>query len=251
MSRNEKMLTVFGLHACSACLKQAGQDVLELWIRRDATAPETLALAMQATALGVSVQRVPPATLDKLAEGGVHQGVVLRRRAPVGLDLASLRHRLAGRASPPLLLAIDHPQDPHNLGACLRVADGAGVDAVIIPRDRSVGLTAVAAKVASGAADTVPLVQVGNLVRTLEALKEDGIWVIGASDEIEGNLFQADLRVPLVMVLGAEGPGLRRLTRESCDLLVQIPMAGSVESLNLSTAAAVCLFEARRQRHFS
>ena len=149
-----------------------------------------------------------------------------------------------------MLLAIDHPQDPHNLGACLRVADGAGVDAVIIPRDRSVGLTAVVAKVASGAADSVPLVQVGNLVRALESLKEDGLWVVGATGESELDIYRVDLKVPLVMVLGAEGPGLRRLTRESCDLLAHIPMLGTVESLNLSTAAAVCLFEARRQRMF-
>ena len=122
--------------------------------------------------------------------------------------------------------------------------------AVIIPRDRSVGLTAVAAKVASGAADSVPLVQVGNLVRALEALKEDGLWVVGASGETERDLYQTDLKLPLVMVMGAEGPGLRRLTRETCDLLMRIPMLGTVESLNLSTAAAVCLFEARRQRQF-
>ena len=222
-----------------------------MWLRREGGSTELDALAKQASALGVMVQRVPPATLDRLADGGVHQGIVLRRRAPPALEMNDLRARLAGRKEPPLLLAIDHPQDPHTLGACLRVADGAGVDAVIIPRDRSVGLTAVAAKVASGAADSVPLVQVGNLVRALESLKEDGLWVVGASGETEHNLYQADLKLPLVMVMGAEGPGLRRLTRETCDLLVRIPMLGTVESLNLSTAAAVCLFEARRQRQFT
>ena len=244
MSRNDRSLSVFGLHACAATLTRAGPDVLEMWLRRDGASPELEALAKQAGALGVMVQRVPPATLDRLADGGVHQGIVLRRRAPPMLELTDLRARLAARKAPPLLLAIDHPQDPHNLGACL------GVDAVIIPRDRSVGLTAVAAKVASGAADSVPLVQVGNLVRALEALKEDGLWVVGASGETERDLYQTDLKLPLVMVMGAEGPGLRRLTRETCDLLMRIPMLGTVESLNLSTAAAVCLFEARRQRQF-
>ena len=251
MTRSDRSLMVFGLHACAATLSRAGQDVLELWLRRDGASPELEALAKQAGALGVMVQRVPPATLDRLAEGGVHQGIVLRRRAPPPLELNDLRARLSGRKDPPLLLAIDHPQDPHNLGACLRVADGAGVDAVIIPRDRSVGLTAVAAKVASGAADSVPLVQVSNLVRALESLKEDGLWVVGACGETARDLYQTDLKLPLVMVMGAEGPGLRRLTRETCDLLVRIPMLGTVESLNLSTAAAVCLFEARRQRQFS
>ncbi len=245
----ERTLLVFGLHACAATLTRAAHEVLELWIRRDA-GTELQAMADQASALGVVVQRVPPQTLDRLSEGGVHQGIVLRRRAPASLELNDLRAQLVGRTEPPLLLAIDHPQDPHNLGACLRVADGAGVDAVIIPRDRSVGLTAVVAKVASGAADSVPLVQVGNLVRALETLKEDGLWVVGATGETELDIYRVDLKVPLVMVLGAEGPGLRRLTRESCDLLAHIPMLGSVESLNLSTAAAVCLFEARRQRMF-
>ena len=245
----ERTLLVFGLHACAATLKRAAHEVLELWIRRDA-GDELQAMADQASALGVVVQRVPAPTLDRLSEGGVHQGIVLRRRTPASLDLNQLRAQLVGRTAPPLLLAIDHPQDPHNLGACLRVADGAGVDAVIIPRDRSVGLTAVVAKVASGAADSVPLVQVGNLVRALESLKEDGLWIVGATGETELDIYRVDLKVPLVMVLGAEGPGLRRLTRESCDLLAHIPMLGTVESLNLSTAAAVCLFEARRQRMF-
>jgi 23S rRNA (guanosine2251-2'-O)-methyltransferase len=245
----ERTLLVFGLHACAATLTRAAHEVLELWIRRDAGA-DLQAMADQASALGLVVQRVPALTLDRLSESGVHQGIVLRRRAPASLEFNELRAQLVGRTAPPLLLAIDHPQDPHNLGACLRVADGAGVDAVIIPRDRSVGLTAVVAKVASGAADSVPLVQVGNLVRTLEILKEDGLWVVGATGETELDIYRVDLKVPLVMVLGAEGPGLRRLTRETCDLLAHIPMLGTVESLNLSTAAAVCLFEARRQRMF-
>jgi len=241
-------LLVWGLHACQSALAQAGAEVLELWLREDAAHGELAALAATAAQLGLKPQRVPAATLDRLTDGAVHQGVVLRRRPPAPLDLAALRDRLAGSARPPLVLALDHSQDPHNLGACLRVADGAGADAVLLPRDRSVGLTAAAAKVASGAADTMPICAVANLVQALEALKQDGLWVVGATGDAPGTLYAADLRVPLVLVLGAESEGLRRLTRATCDLLVSIPMAGSVASLNLSTAAAVCLFEARRQR---
>jgi len=241
-------LLVWGLHACHAVLVRAGADVLEMWLREDAAHGELAALADTAATLGLRPQRVPAATLDRLSEGAVHQGVVLRRRSPQALDLTGLRARLAERGGTPLVLALDHPQDPHNLGACLRVADGAGADALLLPKDRSVGLTAVAAKVASGAADAVPIATVPNLVQALESLKQDGLWVVGATDDATGSLYAADLRVPLVLVLGAESEGLRRLTRASCDLLVSIPMAGSVSSLNLSTAAAVCLFEARRQR---
>lgn len=241
-------LLVWGLHACHAVLARASADVLEMWLREDTAHGELAALADTAAALGLRPQRVPAATLDRLSEGAVHQGVVLRRRSPQALDLAGLRARLAERSGTPLVLALDHPQDPHNLGACLRVADGAGADALLLPKDRSVGLTAVAAKVASGAADAVPIATVTNLVQALESLKQDGLWVVGATDDAPGSLYCADLRMPLVLVLGAESEGLRRLTRASCDLLVSIPMAGSVSSLNLSTAAAVCLFEARRQR---
>lgn len=241
-------LLVWGVHACQSTFAHAGVDVLELWLRDDAAQGELAALAAAAAKLGLRAQRVPLATLDRLTDGAVHQGVVLRRRPPAPLDLPGLKARLAVSGRPPLVLALDHPQDPHNLGACLRVADGAGADAVLLPRDRSVGLTAAAAKVASGAADSMPLCAVSNLVQALESLKQDGLWVVGATDDAPGSLYTADLRVPLVLVLGAESEGLRRLTRATCDLLVSIPMAGSVSSLNLSTAAAVCLFEARRQR---
>ncbi|HMM76812.1 MAG TPA: 23S rRNA (guanosine(2251)-2'-O)-methyltransferase RlmB [Gammaproteobacteria bacterium] len=247
-ARGDGSLLVWGVHACQAALARAATDVLELWLREDASQPELAALAATAARLGLRPQRVPATTLDRLTDGAVHQGVVLRRRPPAPLDLAALRAKLAGAARTPLVLALDHPQDPHNLGACLRVADGAGADAVLLPRDRSVGLTAAAAKVASGAADSMPICAVANLIQALEALKQDGLWIVGATGDAPGTLYAADLRVPLVLVLGAESDGLRRLTRASCDLLVSIPMAGSVASLNLATAAAVCLFEARRQR---
>ena len=248
MPPQDKTLLVFGLHACALALAHAPLDVLEVWVRVDSNHAELESLANQASGVGLRVQRASLATLDRLAGGGVHQGVVLRRRPPPTLALETLRAELRAATMPPLLLAIDQPQDPHNLGACLRVADGAGVRAVLVPKDRSVGLTPVVAKVASGAADTVPLVQVPNLVRALEALKEDGLWVAGATHDASMGLYAADLTVPLVLVMGAEGAGLRRLTREACDLLLHIPMQGAVSSLNLATAAAVCLFEARRQR---
>lgn len=246
--RAERTLLVWGQHASAATLARAGHDVLEIWLRDDLANVELASLASQAMKLGLHVQRVPAATLDRLTAGAVHQGIVLRRRAPAALDLAELRALVGGNRPAPLVLALDHPQDPHNLGACLRVADGAGADAVLIPRDRSVSLTAAAAKVASGAADSMPIAQVPNLVQALEALKKDGLWVVGATHDAESTLYAADLRMPLVLVLGAEADGLRRLTRSTCDMLVSIPMAGALASLNLSTAAAVCLFEARRQR---
>jgi len=246
--RADKSQLVWGLHAVNAVLVRAPQDVLECWIRDESGNAELTALAAEAGRRGLRLQRVPAATLDRLSDGAVHQGVVLRRRPPAALDLDWLRERIADAQTPPLVLALDHPQDPHNLGACLRVADGAGADAVIIPRDRSVGLTPAAAKVASGAADSMPLVQVPNLVQALEILKKEGLWAIGTAGDAPASIYATDLRGPTVLVLGAEAEGLRRLTRASCDLLVSIPMAGSVSSLNLSTAAAVCLFEARRQR---
>lgn len=248
MAAPDKSLLVFGLHACATTLTHAPVDVLELWVRAEASHPDLEVLSARAASLGLRVQRANLATLDRLAGGGVHQGIVLRRRPPTPLGFDALRAGLRDAGAPPLLLAIDQPQDPHNLGACLRVADGAGVRAVLLPRDRSVGLTPVVAKVASGAADTVPLVHVPNLVRALETLKEEGLWVAGATHDASLGLYDADLTVPLVLVMGAEGTGLRRLTREVCDLLLHIPMRGAVSSLNLSTAAAVCLFEAGRQR---
>ena len=177
-----------------------------------------------------------------------HQGVVARCRAVTVWQEDDLDQLLDGLSVPPLLLVLDGVQDPHNLGACLRSADAAGVHAVIAPRDRAVGLTPVVRKVASGAAETVPFIQVTNLARTLRTLKDKGLWTVGADAEGDGDVFSADLRGPTVLVMGAEGQGMRRLTREHCDLLVRIPMQGTVESLNVSVATGICLFEAVRQR---
>lgn len=238
---------VFGLHAVLAALRRRPVPVHTLWVdagRRDARMREILDAAGKA---GVAVQRVDGEALDRLCPGERHQGVVADAEATEGVTEADLPD-LVARTGRPLLLVLDGVTDPHNLGACLRTADAAGAAAVVVPRDRAAGLTPVVRKVASGAAEHVPFVQVTNLARTLDALKSAGVWVVGASDDAPGTLYQADLKGPLALVLGAEGQGMRRLTRERCDLLVCIPMQGSVSSLNVSVAAGICLFEAVRQR---
>jgi 23S rRNA (guanosine2251-2'-O)-methyltransferase len=191
---------------------------------------------------------VPRPTLDRLCEGAAHQGVVARVRARAALREPDLESLLDGLAEPPLLLVLDGVQDPHNVGACLRCADATGTHAVIVPRDRAAGLTPTVRKVSSGASESVPFVQVTNLARTLEALGERGIRRVGADEAAGAELFDTDLGGPLALVLGAEGRGLRRLTRERCDLLVRLPMLGAVESLNVSVAAGVCLYFARAGR---
>jgi 23S rRNA (guanosine2251-2'-O)-methyltransferase len=197
---------------------------------------------------GVQVSVVDEATLDRLSAGERHQGVVAELLPRAGDPETHLEEALEAAGAAPLLLVLDGVQDPHNLGACLRSADAAGAAAVIVPRDRAAGLTPVVRKVAAGGAETVPLVAVVNLARTLRELKERGIWLVGTDDSAERTLYDADLRGPVALVMGSEGEGMRRLTRECCDQLVSIPMAGAVESLNVSVAAGVALFEAVRQR---
>lgn len=206
-------------------------------------------LLAELAAAGLEVVQADRNTLDRLSGGSNHQGVIALTQAPSVLNEPQLDDLLAALRAPPLLLILDGVTDPHNLGACLRTADAAGVDAVITPRDRSVGLTPVVCKVASGAAETVPLVQVTNLARSLRHLQDSHrVFLVGTGGEASQTLFDADLTGPLGLVLGAEGEGLRRLTRENCDLLVSLPMLGSVESLNVSVATGVCLYEALRQR---
>ena len=244
--RMPPLRVLFGFHAVSVRLKTAPASIVEVYVdatRRDARMKQFLARAAEA---GVRVIEADGARLTKLSGSASHQGVAARVQA---LEQArSLDDLLDGLQEPPLLLALDGVTDPHNLGACLRVADGAGAHAVIAPKDHAAGINATVAKVASGAAETVPYFMVTNLARTLGELKERGIWIIGAADEAEGTLYEADLKGPTALVLGAEGPGMRQLTRKTCDLLVRIPMQGAVESLNVSVASGVCLYEARRQR---
>jgi len=238
--------TLFGFHAVGVRLKTAPASVLEVHVdaaRRDARMRQ---LVERAAAAGVRVLDSDDARLTQLAGTPRHQGVAARvSPLPQTHSLDDLLDAVEG---PPLLLALDGVTDPHNLGACLRVADGSGVHAVIAPKDHAVGLNATVAKVASGAAETVPYLMVTNLARTLNELKERDIRIVGTSDDAPMTLYEADLKGPLALVLGAEGKGLRQLTRKTCDGLVRIPMLGAVESLNVSVAAGVCLYEARRQR---
>ena len=237
---------LFGFHAVTVRVKTAPQSVLEVHVdasRRDGRMRQLVARLSEA---GTKLVDSDDARLSQLAGTPRHQGVVARV-TPLATR-HSLDDVLDAVAGPPLLLVLDGVTDPHNLGACLRVADGAGAHAVVAPKDHAVGLNATVAKVASGAAETVPYLMVTNLARTLGELKERDIVVIGTCEDAEDTLYDIDLSGPVALVLGAEGAGMRQLTRKTCDRLVHIPMAGAVESLNVSVAAGVCLFEALRQR---
>jgi 23S rRNA (guanosine2251-2'-O)-methyltransferase len=240
--------SVYGMHAVRALLERRAAAVRRVVVQAGRSDRRAQELADYARSQGVLVEMRPAAELDSLAAGGVHQGVVARVTPAAPLAEEDLLMRLGSGKRAPLVLVLDGVQDPHNLGACLRTADGAGADAVVVPRDRAVGLTPVVRKVAAGAAETVALSQVTNLARFLRALKEQGLWVVGTDGEAETLHYAADLKGPLALVFGAEGSGMRRLTREHCDLVVRLPMQGAVESLNVSVAAGVVLYEALRQR---
>ncbi len=244
---------VYGIHTVSELLRQHPEDVLELLIQQDREDKRINELKGLAAAAGVSWQGLDRKDLDKrlrnLQPGAVHQGVIaLCRLGGTVLDERGLAKLLDSLTHPPLILVLDEVTDPHNLGACLRTADAAGVDAVIVPKDRSAPLNMTARKVACGAADTIAFAEVTNLSRTLGELKERGIWIAGAAGEAEDSLYAMDFRQPIAIVMGSEGKGLRRLTREHCDYLMSIPMAGALSSLNVSVATGLCLFEAVRQR---
>lgn len=240
-----KTTLIGGFHAVHAALEDAHDKPFEILIAQGRNDERVKAIQKLAASLSVRTRTVPRSELDLKAPGLRHQGV-LAFVPEKGFDSEDSLYR---QAEPDhLLLVLDGVQDPHNLGACLRTAEAAGVTAVIIPKDRSSGLTAVARKAAAGSAERVPLVAVTNLSRTLQRLQELGYWMTGLAGEATETLYQVDLTGPTVLVMGAEGEGLRRLTRESCDRLVRIPMRGKAESLNVSAATAVCLFEAFRQR---
>ena len=249
---------VFGFHAVGVRLRSAPQSIVELHVdasRRDARMRQFIERASEA---GVRLIESDGLRLSKLCGGHGHQGVVARvqplpRTRSLDELLENLEHSQSAlpvaQRTQPLLLVLDSVTDPHNLGACLRVADGAGAHAVIAPKDHAAGINATVAKVASGAADTVPYFMVTNLARTLGELKERAIRIIGTSEAAPRSLYQAELRQPVALVLGAEGAGMRQLTAKTCDEMVQIPMRGAVESLNVSVASGVCLYEALRQRN--
>jgi 23S rRNA (guanosine2251-2'-O)-methyltransferase len=241
-----KSKMIFGFHAVTARMRHEASSVEEIYIdagRHDRRMQELLRAAQAAN---VRIIQADDQRLSNIVGTRRHQGVVAKAGE---LSLArNLDELLDAIAGPPLLLILDGITDPHNLGACLRVADGAGAHAVIAPKDRAVGLNATAAKVASGAAETVPYITVTNLARTMRELKERDIWLIGTTEDAEKGLYEADFSGPSALVMGSEGEGMRRLTRETCDVLVSLPMFGSVESLNVSVTSGICLYEARRQR---
>lgn len=241
-----KSKMIFGFHAVTSRIRHEASSVEEIYVDSGRSDGRMKELIQAAKAAGVRVIPTDDQRLSNIVGTRRHQGVVAKAGE---LSLArNLDELLDAIDGPPLLLVLDGITDPHNLGACLRVADGVGAHAVIAPKDRAVGLNATAAKVASGAAETVPYITVTNLARTLRDLKERDIMLVGTTDDVEKNIYGVDLRGGIAIVMGSEGEGMRRLTRETCDVLVQIPMFGSVESLNVSVASGVCLYEARRQR---
>ena len=240
---------VFGLHAVQAILQRQPERILRLHVvnvRGDKKMEAILSLASDAN---IHVETATRQQLDRLCNEGNHQGVVALCTKASVYGESDLKSFLANLDAPPFLLILDGVQDPHNLGACFRSADAAGVHAIIAPKDKSVGITPVVSKVACGATEALPFFQVTNLARTIEAIKAENIWVYGAAGEADKTIYQTALTGPLALVLGSEGDGLRRLTRDLCDGLVKIPMFGSVSSLNVSVATGICLFEAVRQRN--
>ncbi len=240
---------VVGVHAVQAVLEKQPARVVGVVLQRGRDDGRIAEVEKLARAAGVSIERRDTRELDQLSGNARHQGVIARLAAAGVQGEGALDDVLDQAGAQPLILLLDGVQDPHNLGACLRTADAAGVHAVVVPRDRAAGLSPTVRKVASGAAETTPLIQVVNLARTLRYIKERGLWIVGAAGEAEQDVYAADLKGPLALVMGSEGEGMRRLTREHCDLLVRIPMRGAVESLNVSVATGVMLFEAVRQRN--
>ncbi|MFN1143641.1 23S rRNA (guanosine(2251)-2'-O)-methyltransferase RlmB [Serratia quinivorans] len=238
---------IYGIHAVKALLDNDPQRFLEVFILKGRDDRRLQPLIAELEATGIVIQVANRQWLDEKVEGAVHQGIIARVREGRQYQENDLPALLES-VDVPFLLVLDGVTDPHNLGACLRSADAAGVHAVIVPRDRSAQLNATAKKVACGAAENVPLIRVTNLARTLRLLQEMNVWVVGTAGEADHTLFQSKMTGPMALVMGAEGEGMRRLTREHCDELISIPMAGTVSSLNVSVATGICLFEAVRQR---
>ena len=250
------MQYIYGIHAVDSLLRRNPRAVQRLWVQAGREDRRIAAITELARNQGVPAVRAPRKALDDLVSGR-HQGVVAEsaddpaqgegQQANLWQE-ADLLRMVDAAEHPVMLLVLDGVTDPHNLGACLRSADAAGVDAVVVPKDRSADLSPTVRKVACGAAEVVPFVRVTNIARTLEGLKARGVWIYGTAGEADRTLYDSDLTGSLALVMGAEGAGLRRLTREHCDFLIRLPMAGSVSSLNVSVATGVCLFEVVRQR---
>jgi 23S rRNA (guanosine2251-2'-O)-methyltransferase len=237
---------IYGLHAVRAAFERRPESFLVARVLREASG-KLAELARSLAARGVAVERVSRADLDRATSGGVHQGIVVDVAGAPEFGVGEFEALVLERGRGLRLLVLDGVEDPRNLGACLRTADAAGIDAVVVPKDHSAKLTAVAIKTSTGAAETVPVFRAPNLARTLAWLKEAGVWVVGADAEAPRSLYDCKLAPPVALVLGGEGRGVRRLTRDTCDELVFIPMHGSVESLNVSVATGIVLFELLRQ----
>lgn len=249
MAKNEEL--VFGIHAVNALLKAAPERFIEIWLLKGREDERLMPIINLARKYGLPAQMVNRKVLDDKSKGEQHQGVVARVKQGKQLsenDLDDIIAQAERNNTSPFLLILDGVTDPHNLGACLRNADAAGVHAIVVPKDNAAKITATVRKVAVGAAETVPLVQVTNLARTMKTLQKMGVWIIGTAGETDTCLYDVKLSGPMALVMGAEGKGMRRLTRENCDQLVKLPMAGSVSSLNVSVATGICLFEIVRQR---
>lgn len=239
---------IFGFHAVTSALRKRPADIRELWVDKGRADDRIHLLLETAGSHNIRVHHVNKSQLDSLVSNGNHQSIIANCVPDRWLSEHELKLHLARRSQHSVYLALDCVQDPHNLGACLRSADGAGVDGVLLPKDRSVGLTSVVRKVACGATESVQVYQVTNLVRSLREMQEQGYWVYGLDAEATQSIFEVELAPLSVLVLGTENKGLRRLTRETCDALIKIPMAGQVESLNVSVATGICLFEVMRQQ---
>lgn len=243
-----KSSKLFGLHAAQAALTHSPEKITKVWVDAQRTDQRLGKIIEELAKLKIIPEKIDRKRLDRLADGNNHQGIAMEVDLPPELPESDLKDAVLSLDKPALFLVLDNVQDPHNLGACLRTADATGVHGVIITKDNATGITPTVCKVASGAAETIPVYQVTNLARTLRWLKEQGIWVVGAAGEAVKTVYQTDLALPLAIVMGAEGTGLRRLTKEQCNFLVKLPMLGRVESLNLSVAAGVLLYETIRQR---
>jgi len=242
---------VFGIHAVNELIKRAPERFIELFLLKGREDDRLMSIINLSKKYGISTQLVSRKVLDEKSESEQHQGVLARitqGKTYTENDLVDILQQAKNKSEDPFLLILDGVTDPHNLGACLRNADAAGVQAIIVPKDNAARLTATVRKVAVGAAEAIPLVQVTNLVRTMKQLQDNGVWIIGTAGETEHCLYDEKLSGPMALVMGAEGKGMRRLTRENCDQLVKLPMAGSVSSLNVSVATGICLFEIVRQR---
>ena len=239
---------IFGIHAAQAACEYSADKINKIWLDEKRQDKRLSELTQQLKKLSVPIEKSDRKKLDRMSDGKNHQGVVIEIQLPSVHSEEELKHQVTTMTDTPLFLVLDQVQDPHNLGACLRTADALGVHGIIVTKDNAATITPTVCKVASGAAETVPVYQVTNLARILRWLKQQNIWVMGTSGETEQSVFDADLNLPLALVMGTEGTGMRRLTQEQCDFLVKIPMVGSVESLNVSVAAGILMYEAFKQR---